>query len=61
MQRLSSAGVIEGVESVAEAAAYELELEAVLSVVRRDFISVFCVVVVVANWSRSAPLFVAAA
>ena len=44
-----------------EAAAYELEMEAVLSVVRRAFISAHCVVVVAANWLRAAPLFVAAA
>ena len=43
MGRLTSAGGIEGVESVAAevAVAYELEPEAVLSVVRRDFISAY--------------------
>ena len=60
MQRLDSAGGIKGVESVAAAAAYNLDLEAVLSVARRDFISVYCVVVVAANWLGEVPLFVAA-
>ena len=61
MRRLASAGGIEVVESVVVAASYELNPEAVLSAVRRDFISPYCVVVVAANWSRAAPLFVAAA
>ena len=56
---LSSVGGIEGVESVAAAAAYELGLEAVLSAVRRAFVSAYCVVVLAANWSRSAPMLVA--
>ena len=50
----------EGVESVALAAAYEIGLEAVLSAVRRALISVYCVAVVTANWSRTAPLLVVA-
>ena len=45
-------------ESVAAAAVYELDIEAVLSAVRKDFISAYCVVVVAANWLRVAPLFV---
>ena len=44
---------------MAAAAAYELELAAVLSLVRRAFISAYCIVVVASNWSRAAPLFVA--
>ena len=56
---------IEGVELVAAAAAYELgieaRLEAVLSAVSSVLIYEYCVVVVAANWSRAAPLFVAAA
>ena len=63
MRLLDSSGVIDGVESVAvaAAAAYELDPEAVLIAVRRDFISAYCIVVVAANWSRDAPLFVAEA
>ena len=61
MRRLNSAGCIEGVESVAVAAAYKLEREAFLSVVKRDFIYSYCIVVVAANWLRAAQLFVAAA
>ena len=61
MRRLASVGGIEGVESVA---AYELglevQLEAVLSAESRDLISMYCVVAVAANWTRAAPLFVAA-
>ena len=61
MRRLDSDVVIEGMESVEAAAAYELEMEAALRVVRRDYIYAYCVVVVASNWSRAAPLFVAAA
>ena len=61
MQHLDSLGGIEGVESVAVAEEYELGMEAVLIVVRRDFISAYCVVVVEANWSRTAPLLGTAA
>ena len=61
MRRLDSVGGIEGVESVAVAAVYELGLEAVLSAVRRDFISAYCIVMVAANWSSAAPLLVVAA
>ena len=64
MRRLESVGRSEGVELVAAAVAYELglevRLEAVLSAASRFFISVYCVVVVAANWSRAAPLFLAA-
>ena len=60
MRRLNSAGCIEGVESVAVAAAYELDPEAVLSALRRDFISADCVVVVAANWLRAVPLYMVA-
>ena len=56
---------MEEVESVAEAASNELRLEvrleAVLSAVSRVLISVYCVVVVAANWLRAVPLFVTAA
>ena len=48
-------------DSVAVAVAYELKPEMVLSTVRRYFISAYCSVVVAANWSRAAPMFVAAA
>ena len=41
MRRLDSAGGIERVELVDAAAAYELDLETVFSVVRSDFISVY--------------------
>ena len=61
MRRLASGGGIKGVESVAVAAAYKLEREAFLSVVKRGFIYSYCIVVVAANWLRAAPLFVAAA
>ena len=65
MCRLSSVGVIEGVESVATSVAYELglevRLEAVLSAASRDLIYVYCVVVVAANWSRAMLIFVTAA
>ena len=57
---MDSDGVIEGMESVTAEAAYELDLEAALRVVRRAYISAYCVVVVASNWSRAAPLFVAA-
>ena len=39
-----------GVDSVVLVAAYELKLEALLSVVRRAFIFAYCVVVVASNW-----------
>ena len=61
MQRLASVGGIEGVESVEAASAYEIELEEFLIAGRRDFIYAYCVVVVVANWTRAAPLLVASA
>ena len=61
IRRLASAGEIKGVDSVAASAAYELKLEVVLRVVRRDFIYAYCVVVVAANWLRAAPLFVVVA
>ena len=63
MRLLDSSGVIDGVESVAvaAAAAYELDPEVVLSAVRRELISAYCVVVVASKWSRAAPLFVTAA
>ena len=65
MRHLVSVGRIKGAESVAAAVAYELgmevKLEAVLSAASRALISVYCVGVVTANWSRAAPLFVAAA
>ena len=43
MRRLDSSGVIDGVESVAvaAAAAYELDPEVVLSAVRRELISAY--------------------
>ena len=51
-------------ESLVSAVAYEIglgvRLETVLSAASRALISVYCVVVVVDNWLRSAPLFVAA-
>ena len=56
-------GVIEGVDSVVVAAAYELSfeahLEAVLSAMSRALISEYCVVVVAANWSKYTLMFVA--
>ena len=65
MRRLASVGGIEGVESVVAAVEYELGLEvrlvAVLSAANRDLVSLYYVVVVAANWSRSTPLFVASA
>ena len=52
-------------ESVVEAVEYEIRLEvrleAVLSAASRALISVYCVVAVAANWSRSVPLFMSAA
>ena len=57
MRCLDSAGLIEGVESVVVAAAYEINPEAALIAVRREFISAYCVVVVVSNWLRAALLF----
>ena len=64
MQRLTSVGDIEGVESVEAAEAYEIRLEArleaVLSAVSKALIHEYCVVVVAAKWSRAALLFVAA-
>ena len=57
MQHLASSGGIEGVESAAAAAAYEVELEVVLSVVRTTFISAYCVIMMATNWSRATPLF----
>ena len=65
MHCLESVRGIEGFYSVAAAVAYELglevRLEAVLSAASRYLISVYCVVVVEANWLRPEPLFVAAA
>ena len=58
-------GGIEGVESVAAAAVYEIgpeaRLEDVLSAASRALIYEYCIVVLAANWSRAVPLFVAAA
>ena len=62
MRRLASVGGIEGVESVAPyELGLEVRLEAVLSAESRDLISMYCVVVVAANWPRAVPLCVAAA
>ena len=58
MRRLESVGGIEGVESVDELR-LELRLEVILSAARRNLMSVYFVVVVAANWSRAAPLFLA--
>ena len=59
MRRLESVGEIEGVESVDELR-LEVRLEVFLSAARRNLISVYCVVVVAANWLRNALLFVLA-
>ena len=54
MRHLASVGGTKGVESVADEVAYELNLEArleaVFSVASRALISMYCVVVVKANW-----------
>ena len=61
MRNLASVRGIKGVESVEAEAEYEPGLEAVLSAVRRAFISEYCFVVVVVNWLRAAPMLVVAA
>ena len=66
MRRLAPVGEIKGVESLAAAAeaandiGMEVRLEAVLSAASRYLISVYCIVVVAANWLRAVPLFLAA-